>query len=405
VAGATRVTQQLIWAGFLLNMSTAAGQDTMAEIMAILSWSLWWLYLGRWPTHDHKGLPYSEGSVEYRLATETYWLAAGFFGMIWGLQGDLDFFYKGYRLENHTTSANPCLLCPANLHTCPWRDFRPTAAWLLSIYTAHTWRATHANLLPIFGRLVNVESILPDYMHVRYLGTDQYFYGSVLTLLVFHIMGGDPVQNMAVLFQFFEGWWQDKGVTGHYKLITVNMFHRASSSQPKLRGRAGEIRRLGKALRAAFDFWKDPADELHSLVSVALKLACDMDDILDANPGWKLTGEPYEAFLHTTHGFCCLFSECAKAAAARTWEMFDVTVKLHYLLHIAYMSKHMHPKLGWCWSGEHFMKISKQLLASCTRGRAPHSASLKMVDKYCRALDLEYRRKSQPVDPMDLDTC
>ena len=132
-------------------------------------------------------------------------------------------------------------------------------------------------------------------------------------------------------------------------------------------------------------------------------LGNEMDDILDDNPGWKLTGDVYEKFLYRAHGFCCLYSECAQQAAARTWELFDVTVKLHYLLHIAKASKYIHPKLGWCWSGEHFMKISKQLLASCSRGRSPTSACVKMTDKYCRALHYEYTRTTLPVNPQDLE--
>ena len=371
------------------------GQDTMVEFCLILNWSLWWLYLGRWPTHDYQGHPYRAGTEEYKLATTVYWLAQGFCGIVWGLQGDLDWFHKGMRLENHSRNENPCCCCPAGMADPSWRDFRDCAAWCLLVYTAERWREVHPNPLPIFGILINGETILIDYMHVKYLGVDQYLFGSVLSMLVFHIMPGNPQQNMSTVFSFLQAFWQHHRTGGAFRLITINMFSRAATSQPKLRGRAGEIRRLAKALTACFKHYMDPEDELHKNVRSCLNTNCKLDDILDDNPGWRLVGEPYEQFVRNAHGFCCLYETCATLAAGKTWEMFDVTIKLHYLLHIAKHSKFMHPKLGWCWSGEHFMKITKQLLASCTRGSVAQDAQVKMVDKWCIALDLEYKQLSE----------
>ena len=69
-----------------------AGMTTYKDIANKLRWSFYWLWLGRHPTHDEYGNMYEEGTEEYRLATEEYWLADGLFAMIWRFLGDMELY-------------------------------------------------------------------------------------------------------------------------------------------------------------------------------------------------------------------------------------------------------------------------------------------------------------------------
>ena len=43
---------------------------------------------------------------------------------------------------------------------------------------------------------VTLHNVAPDLMHCKHLGTDQYYYGSVLKLLTHHIMTGTRAENL-----------------------------------------------------------------------------------------------------------------------------------------------------------------------------------------------------------------
>ena len=62
--GGTNEVQYLIWTCPLQSIwkSALASQDTVKVFLQILGWSLHWLYLGRWPTHNWNGEEFAENS-------------------------------------------------------------------------------------------------------------------------------------------------------------------------------------------------------------------------------------------------------------------------------------------------------------------------------------------------------
>ena len=74
-----------------------------------------------------------------------------------------------------------------------WTDFRtdPMAAFFAAIYTATHWRTAVGNNHPMLGLPgVSVLTVYPDWMHIKYLGTDKYFLGSVLYLMCHVLLPG-----------------------------------------------------------------------------------------------------------------------------------------------------------------------------------------------------------------------
>ena len=72
--------------------------------------------------------------------------------------------------------------------------------------------------------------------------------------------------------------------------------------------------------------------------------------------------------------------------------VFNVTAKSHMLMHLALYAGHVHPKLGWCFQGEDFMRVIQTLLQSCIRGNNPFQSMSKATVHYNLAKQLQYEK-------------
>jgi hypothetical protein len=258
------------------------------------------------------------------------------------------------------------------------------------VYNDETWRASHPNALPfLLLFFITIATINPDWMHIKYLGVDQYFFGSVLKVLTHHFLPGDPADNMCLVMGHLKTYFKSKKVPNAYKLITVNMY--SNKDAPKLKGRAAELRHLGGALLHVFTMLMDNENTLHKNIRLTLKLNVKLEQLLDDCSGWNFKGEEFNKFLQVGHDFCTGYNACADTAnRVHGWELFTITIKLHLLLHCVLRSRLLHPKASWCFGGEAFMKVAKQLHSSCTRGLKPHAATVKMTEQMLTALHCQF---------------
>ena len=174
------------------------------------------------------------------------WIAGGFRGVLVQLCGDLDYFGKYFGIPKWSNHLKMCAVCPAGFHgPMSWLDNRALAGWISSVVTASNWRS-HWNPDCILFLLEGLSSlsIAYDYMHNSYLGWLQYFYGSILFLLVYHILPDEPLRNLThTIAPFIKTFQKENVVTQRYRprLNTLTMFDKKKSF-PRLRGRAADIR-------------------------------------------------------------------------------------------------------------------------------------------------------------------
>ena len=403
--GSTTDNMFYIWSCFLPLMAKgeAITADTYKTFFKILAWSFLWLWKGLWPTHDWNGRAYKRGTREWKLAHEVRHLAGGFFGLLFGILGDLDFLAKGIGLEFHgATATHPCVWCPATLEHLNWRDFRPQATWKQHCYTKRSWSRTHDEHPLLSLPFCCIFTILADYMHVKYLGVDQYFFGSVFCLLVWVILPGTAKQNCDKLFDRLKHFYVQLRTRSRYNSLNPNMLRK--QGQAKLKGRAAEIKHLGSVLGHVWAELMDPGDALHVTVKLALQNNRRMDEILQDNPGPnKLPTAVAADFLETTHRFLTLYQEASRlvvdgVAAGNIppgITFFSITVKAHVLLHCALQAGWAHPFRTYCFAGEDFMKHSKRLIGACCRAMSAQHVSSKFAEKYVLALDTSFRRLQQ----------
>ena len=130
-----------LFGNFVDNETKAKGGFGFAVWRRLL-WSLWFAYLGIWPTVDHMKNAYVPGTPEADKAGTP--LAGGYFLLIWNIKSDLDHLTKAFGLE-HYGSNRPCVLCPATAdETQPqshwFNNFKSTAWWQSRCWSHNHWK-------------------------------------------------------------------------------------------------------------------------------------------------------------------------------------------------------------------------------------------------------------------------
>lgn len=185
-----------VWSVFQKLLAQMPLFNTKSRFWRIFVWSLENLQRGTWPTHDWNGRPLASPIDIARAGKPLAGAVGSFFvAVVWLVTGDLEHFNKELKLPNSSRNDHPCCFCPGNasvlLNAYEFREGK--SGWLSRIYTKIDWATNQFNVhvlfrSPVLG--VTVLNIAADWMHNKNLGTDGYFYGSVLFLLVFDVLPG-----------------------------------------------------------------------------------------------------------------------------------------------------------------------------------------------------------------------
>ena len=121
-------------------------------------------------------------------------LAGGYRGCLIGIAGDLEFFQSWLGFKGATANF-PCARCP--LHKDELMDWRNTASWRRHTYRkGEDWHQAqghnHGALFHGKNKLSSL-NLLPDIMHTKFVGVDQYAYGSCLHKLIYRHMSLDKI--------------------------------------------------------------------------------------------------------------------------------------------------------------------------------------------------------------------
>jgi hypothetical protein len=127
---------------------------------------------------------------------------------------------------------------------------------------------------------------------------------------------------------------------------------------------------------------------VHRQIHVMLKLNVGMEDILNDNKEHKLPREVHVQFKNNAFAMCQLQSQVAQHFNADGYQLFDVTQKTHFVLHIALLSEHQNPRLCWCFTGEDFMQKSQKIAKAAAKGNTLVSGIHKMLKLYRLGLHL-----------------
>ena len=214
---------------------------------------------------------YPSGTKEHQKAGQP--LAAGFFGLLFGLTGDLDYQANVLSLPHYTLKKGCCSVCKCDEDgDLSWTDFRFDAGWVTSHWSRDEWRAwpnrSRCQLFDLPGGFSAMVAL--DLMHGKYLGTDQFMYGSILAMLVQWILPSTPESNLSQVWNKIQEWYRNHQVPVRFKYLTkLSMFIRKTGF-PKLRGKAAEIRYFAGPMLHVWEQFHNPHIELHKRTLKAL---------------------------------------------------------------------------------------------------------------------------------------
>ena len=382
-----------IWGTFDKMMEVEHEPYTLTYFWRILSWSFFWLQQGRWPTTDWQGNAYPAGSAELEKAGTL--LAEGHFATIWAVMGDLDYLNKTLLLPR-STSSNPCSLCRCTLNgPQSWKDNSVDAEWLGTLWQPLEWISwegrSKCELFSIPG--VSGVTVALDWMHNKYLGVDQYIFGSVLYVLCFMTLSLNPKQNLATCWAHIKRYYQEHNTSNRYQSISkLSMFLR-KKGVIKLRGKAAELKGLGPAILNLWQAKMNPSLEIHSKIHFLLKLNCKLEELLAFHSDeFRLPAAAAAKLVQ--HAFAMMQMQSQQEAYFAADEdcnkhLFSLTGKGHMILHSALLSSHIHPWLVWCFMGEDFMRKIQKIGEASVRGMQATAVSGKMMDHYRLGMHLQ----------------
>ncbi|CAE7347940.1 unnamed protein product, partial [Symbiodinium sp. KB8] len=167
-----------------------------------------------------------------------------------------------------------------------YSDFRPTAKWRETCWTAAAWRSwNNRSRVPLFSlSYTSCHTISLDFMHIKYLGVDQHIFGAVLELLTTIMLPKSAEENLKDVWAALQNAYRvlHTPPSARYRYLTkLSMFIRAGYA--KLRGKASEVRHLGRALSRVFDDFMNDALQIHRDISRMLHFNIEMENILEQN--------------------------------------------------------------------------------------------------------------------------
>ena len=162
----------------MIRVSDLVPNDTLQTVYDVLAWSFTALASGKFPSHDHEGVPFSRHHHPERFAVAGKDLADGLLG-VWGeLRGDWKFLKEALLLEDHYLKEDKiCHLCDCKkLHpTHPYTDFSRATHASRNKISHDAWMAA-ALAAAIFSPLIlipgfHIWNVFFDVMHTYELGT------------------------------------------------------------------------------------------------------------------------------------------------------------------------------------------------------------------------------------------
>eukprot|EP00438_Fugacium_kawagutii_P007178 Skav225019 [mRNA] locus=scaffold3954:89250:89687:- [translate_table: standard] len=137
----------------------------------------------------------------------------------------------------------------------------------------------------------------------------------------------------------------------------------------------------------------DQANLQHQQVGAFLTLNLEVHDLLDEyHPryGFMAVPAPHCDVLYTKGlQMAQLHTQLMDHFSAEGTQLFNVTSKMHYCLHIFQLARHIHPSLTWCFKGEATMKTVQTLWRSCLDAKQHYAVSKVAALKYRHLLHLK----------------
>ena len=187
---------------------------------------------------------------------------------------------------------------------------------------------------------------------------------------------------------------QETHSNNRFSNMKLSMYWQGGNKFPRLKGKARECKNIGMPLLNIFEAHYDRRSWEQRKIRLAIKMSILIESILDDNKDeYRLSETNAKKFLDAVHSMNCLTTELGNFFHSQRphIELFNYTIKNHYLIHIALMSKYLNPSLVWCYQGEDFVGRMKILVQQCIKALPAHKVFNKAMQKYVHGLSFLLR--------------
>jgi len=232
-------------------------------------------------------------------------------------------------------------------------------------------------------------------MHCMFLGWLQYVCGSIMYLLVYEIMDGEPLQNLLAIEVFIKTYQKTHETKYKFRprLAKLTMFQ-PKKGYPKLKAKAGDVLGLGPAMLALWSAHMSHAEITHRrirlLLDLNVRIAKTLDDFAPARGYMAVPDPPYSELTAACLNMVQLHGQLLEHFKEADVKVFNLTAKSHFVVHVLLLSRYVHPYLVWCFKGEQMMRRWQGVWQSCLSGAKPELASTRAALKYRSALGLRF---------------
>ena len=341
---------------------------------------------------------YSSGSEDFLRAGKP--LCGGWKAALVSVQGDLDFFAASLGLPRWSLKEGGCPVCKCKSSgPMTWKKISPWQHIAGMEWKPQEWLDWPGrSKCPLFQAIgVTACSVQLDWLHVKYLGNDQYLYASVFHLLCFVVLPSTPVNNLLSMWEEMKTLYKTLGIVHQYRYFNrLTMFQR-KSGPPKLRGKGAEIHHLHKVVLHLWSKHHNHHITVHRQILTVLKLNSRIEDLLDEHK--ESVALPAAAAKELLDACCSNCSMCHVQSllfdhfSDEPVQLFNTTLKTHDLIHLALHSHQINPRVVWNFCGESYMGILKFLSANCVKGVAPQDACTKMLHHWSYCTHCEMQKK------------
>ena len=167
------------------------------------------------------------------------------------------------------------------------------------------------------------------------------------------------------------------------------MYTSGNKDFPKMKTKAAETKDLTRPLLHCWNKWMDRTDKQHKQVRLMLQMVEKIEGVLEDNKSdYKLPDDVYAEFRKSCQGLVQINATLGHHYHSQKMMLFHCTIKWHYVLHLALLSRYENPRFGSCYTGECMMQVAKTLVQSCHLGSPPHLVVNKVMRKYAHGLGM-----------------
>ena len=373
---------------------SATSDGTWPPIWKYLRWSFDALGKGYHPLEDPDGKPLEKGSPFFECKGQPLH-PQGLKGTLWSIIGDQEFFSNALGLP-HWNAHYPCHECDGqNWEGCALEK----AVKEIRLEQQNFQEYSHAEHMaepasdhPLFQLdHISCKNVKGDHLHILFCkGLYGHLIGSILHYCCWREGPGKvckkkPWERLSVLFEQIQLEYKSQESTTRLTNLRLSMFtdsQKPWSKWANLDVKGGEAKHLLPALipviKRLFANSRLPEEMNMILAAESLEKLVSLWDSMEIIP----TDAEFANSMALGKAFLDSYHELNVWSLEKDRKSFHKVHKHHTFLHLLKNSRHMNPKLQWCFKAEDFVGHCAKLGRSVSMGVSSCRLSLKISNKY-----------------------